>query len=337
VLPLLTDEYVNSLYYRKPRPKGSILAGYAARILECIRNSKVDLVWIERELLPWLPAFLERIVMGRCAAPYVLDLDDAVFHYYDLHRLAFVRRALGRKIDEAMSRAAMVIVGNQYLGTRAVAAGATCVEYLPTVVDAVRYRAPHPKSCDELTVGWIGTPMSVGNLELAREALMALSRKCQVRLVVVGAELRGWDGLRVESVPWTEESEAALLSEFDIGIMPLADGALERGKCGYKLIQYMAAGVAVIATPVGANKTIVQNEVNGFLADSAGEWIRAFEALAASQQLRNEMGQRGRESVLEHYSLAKGTERLADLLRRAAQVPDARAREGSGNAPLRVR
>jgi glycosyltransferase involved in cell wall biosynthesis len=318
VFPLLSDEYVTSLYMGKSRPHAGILAGYARRVLECIRNRPVDLVWIERELLPWVPGCVERAVAGVLNAPYVLDLDDAVFHRYDLHRRPSVRALLGGKVDGLMRRAAMVTVGNDYLGARASAAGATCVEYLPTVVDAARYQVSQTRRPGEVSIGWIGTPNTVGNLELVHEALAAVSAKENVRLVVIGAELRGWDGIRVESVGWSEASEAALVGELDIGIMPLAEGPWERGKCGYKLIQYMAAGIPVIASPVGANVKIVQDGVNGFLADSVGEWIRTFEALVGSAQLRAEMGRRGRESVVANYNLEQSGKRLAMLLRRAA-------------------
>lgn len=322
VLPLLSNEYVQSLYTGESRPYASILAGYARRLLECVRKRPVDLVWIERELLPWVPNGVERMVAGILNAPYVLDLDDAVFHSYDLHRLRVVRTLLGRKVDRLMKRAAMVIVGNAYLGARALAAGARCVEYLPTVVDVAQYHVSRTRRRGEVTIGWIGTPKTAGNLELVHEALAAVSRKDNVRVVVIGAQLRGWDGIRIDSLPWSEASEAALISELDIGIMPLADGPFERGKCGYKLIQYMAAGVPVIASPVGANVKIVQNQVNGFLANTVGDWIRAFEALIGSAQQRVEMGRRGRESVVENYNLEHSSKRLAMLLRRAAGVCD---------------
>lgn len=320
VVPLLSDEYVKSLYTGTARPYAGILAGYARRVRECLRARAVDLVWIERELLPWLPDCVERLAAGLLQAPYVLDLDDAVFHRYDLHRVPLVRALLGRKVDRLMKRAAMVTVGNEYLGARAAAAGARCVEYLPTVVDAAKYQGPRTRRSEDVRVGWIGTPNTVGNLELVREALAAVSTKAHVRLVVIGAELPGWEFMRVDTSGWSDASEAAQVGEFDIGIMPLADGPFERGKCGYKLIQYMAAGVPVIASPVGANTKIVKHGVNGFLARGVGDWIRAFETLVGSAQLRAEMGRRGRESVVADYNLEHTSKRLAVLLRRAAGV-----------------
>ncbi|MDR9769432.1 glycosyltransferase [Acetomicrobium sp.] len=96
-------------------------------------------------------------------------------------------------------------------------------------------------------------------------------------------------GVPVEILPWTEENEVAAIQNFDVGIMPLPDGPWERGKCGYKLIQYMACGRPVVASPVGVNRQIVEHGVNGFLANDTADWITALRELRDNAPLREAM------------------------------------------------
>jgi hypothetical protein len=119
-------------------------------------------------------------------------------------------------------------------------------------------------------------------------------------------------------VPWSEAEEVAAISACDIGIMPLADGVFERGKCGYKLIQYMACGLPVVASAVGANREIVRHGIDGFLAETEEEWRDALRTLAADPALRARMGAAGRRRVEEAYSLQVAGPRMADILRAAA-------------------
>jgi glycosyltransferase involved in cell wall biosynthesis len=123
----------------------------------------------------------------------------------------------------------------------------------------------------------------------------------------------------VESIPWSEETEVERIAEFDVGIMPVPDEPFERGKCGYKLIQYMASRKPVIASPVGVNRNIVEQGTNGFLADTAGEWDASIEKLARSPAMRHAFGARGFEKVERMYSLRVWAPRVAELLRAACR------------------
>jgi glycosyltransferase involved in cell wall biosynthesis len=141
----------------------------------------------------------------------------------------------------------------------------------------------------------------------------------QARFVAIGIDA-GALGLPMESVRWTEDTEVASIASLDIGIMPLVDGPFERGKCGYKLIQYMACGLPVVASPVGVNCQIVEHGVNGLLAETPEQWAQALRTLLADPDLRHRMGQAGRQKVEQHYCIQVTGPKVAALLAAAAGV-----------------
>lgn len=317
VAPLLNDDYVRDLYTNKrPNPR-SVLSAYLERLRWILKSRQFDLIWLEKELLPWLPAWGE-MILARLGIPYVVDYDDALFHRYDQHRSGLVRVLLGKKIDRVMRHAALVVVGNDYLKERALKAGAKRVVYLPSVVDGSHYIQPvSPHS--QFTIGWIGSPVTAPFLEAVLTPLDTLTRRNDTHIILIGSG--GTDVLSQipkTILPWSEETEAADVNRFDVGIMPLPDGPFEKGKCGYKLIQYMAAGIPVVASPVGINSQIVEHGVNGFLASSESEWTQALEYLRDHPEERKQMGIAARKKVETEYDLAVTAPQLLHLLESAA-------------------
>jgi len=309
--PLFDDRYIERLYRGRRRLVMPILAGYVRRLWDLITASRSDLLWIEYELFPWLPAWFER-ALARLGVPYVVDYDDAIFHRYDSHRAALVRGVLGRKIDQVMQGARVVLAGNEYLAERARRAGAARVEWIPTVVDLNRYQVPTPHHDRPYTVGWIGSPLTAPYLQLIRDALAQVCRDDGVHLTLVGSGPVSLDHVAVDVRPWSESSEVQELQQFDVGIMPLRDEPWERGKCGYKLIQYMACGRPVVASPVGTSSQIVEHGINGFLATAASEWVQALRALR-DPELRARLGAAGRAKVERDYCVQVTAPRLAAL------------------------
>ena len=315
--PLLDDDYLRALYGGQRPDRRRIAAAYARRVAALRQAGRHDVVWLEKEALPWLPAGVESAA-GLAAVPYVMDIDDAWFERYARHRLAPVRALLGGKFATLARNARIVLAGNPYLADWARGAGCRDVRLLPTVVEPARYpvRLPPGASGEPAIVGWMGSPSTARYLGMVGGALARLGPA--VRLRVVGAkdvELP----VPAAFAPWREESEADDLSGFDIGIMPLPDDPWERGKCGYKLIQYMAAGRPVVASPVGVNTTLVQHGVNGFLAEGEDAWAEALGRLAADPDLRARMGAAGRRLVEERYALSVTTPHLAEALSDAAK------------------
>jgi len=138
------------------------------------------------------------------------------------------------------------------------------------------------------------------------------------RFAVIGIAAQAL-GLPMASIRWTEQTEVASMAGFDIGIMPLLDGSFERGKCGYKLIQYMACGLPVVASPVGVNLQIVEHGVNGFLVETPEQWEQALRTLLANPELRQRMGKAGMQKIERENCIQMTGPRLAELLKDAAK------------------
>ena len=319
VQPLLKNDMLQSRYLHGKYSLGALVTSYLSRWRTLMNRRSFDLLWIEKEALPWMPFWLERLMLG--GIPYVVDYDDAVFHHYDQHARRWVRFLFGQRLDRLMASAALVIVGNNYLAKRAYGANAPWVEVLPTVIDLDRY--PKKLSASTLQpfkmspprIVWIGSPATAPYLALLREPLQTLAMRHAFVLRLIGCDEVSIPGVQIETLSWSEETEVADISACDVGIMPLLDTPWEQGKCGYKLIQYMACGLPVVAAGVGANPEIVLHGESGFLAKTPAEWIDALDALLKDASLRVTMGQCGRERVERAYCTQKTGPKLAKWLR----------------------
>lgn len=319
VAPLVDDAQLQARYQKGGYQLFGLLQAYWRRIRTLMQRHSFDVVWIEKEALPWLPAWFERGLL--CGVPYVLDYDDAIFHNYDLHSSAWVRHFFGRRIDRLMAGARLVLAGNAYLAKRARDAGAPWVEIVPTVIDLDRYsiKPTSAPSVDALRIVWIGSPSTVRYLTMLREPLAVLRQKFAFKLRVIGGGVIDLPGVDSEFVQWAEATEVASIQACDIGVMPLLDSPWERGKCGYKLIQYMACGLPVVASPVGVNGKLVRMGENGFLADSPSGWVDTLGRLLSDAALRQQMGKAGRKLVEAEYCIQQVAPRLAALLRTAGE------------------
>lgn len=310
VIPLLKDTYLEKLYQGQTRPWVDVLAGYIRRTIDLLKHHHHDILWIEKEVYPWVPALIERMLLPK-GVPYVVDYDDAIFHNYDMHPNPWVRRFLGRKIDTVMRHASLVVVCNHYLAKRAFQAGAKRIEILPSVVDTHRYVPENRTPSEVFTIGWVGSPSTSRYLRMIQAALAEICKEGKARVVAVGSGPLDLPGVPLKVIPWDESTEVMEIQGFDVGISPLQNGPWEQGKCGFKLIQYMACGKPVVASPVGINKEIVNHGVNGFLATTIEEWLRALMVLRDNKSVRAAMGKASRATVEKHYSLHIALPRLA--------------------------
>ena len=196
VKPLLSDSYLQALYKGGPRWR-EVIKGYCSRVVALLGAWRFDVVMIEKELFPFLPALAERF-LRLIRVPYIVDYDDALFHRYDRHNNRWVRKLLGRKIDSVMCHSVTVIAGNEYLAERARDAGARKVEIIPTVVDLERYRLKIQREAGASIVGWIGTPETSRYLKPLLPVFEAIKKDVPVRFVAVGANPEEFEDTPVE-------------------------------------------------------------------------------------------------------------------------------------------
>ncbi len=243
------------------------------------------------------------------------DFDDALFvgsTTEENRRFAWAKREPARW-RTYMKRSRLVIAGNEYLASHA-REHADRVEVIPSCVDPSIQPTHEHGEREVVRVGWIGSRTTAAYLEQCLPAMERLnSSRTRAELVLVGAGT-GYRAAWIRSHPWTADSEKELLASFDIGIMPLPDDDWTRGKCGYKLLQYFAAGVPAIASPVGVNRGLVGNE-RGILVSSEEEWLEALERLVREHAIREEMGSNARHFVEAEFSYRRWAPRLAELLK----------------------
>ena len=313
VRSLLGDDYLRRRFGSGSMPFGSVLSAAWARF-EGLRRHRADVTILYSELFPLVPGQIERAMLSR--APYIYDFDDAFYLKYRSGRWGRLAPALGNKFDKIISGAAAVTAGNRTLAGYA-SGHNQAVTTLPTVVDTTRYTAVTRSRSDTFTVGWIGSPSTAPYLDDLVTPLTRLGTEGKVRLVVVGGKAPVIPNVDVVEVEWNEATEVSLIQGFDVGVMPLPDDDWARGKCAFKLIQYMACGVPVIGARVGTNIDVVTPEC-GYLAQNATEWADALRTLRDERTTARSMGEAARLRAEEHYSLHRNLPVFAQVIRRAA-------------------
>ena len=313
VSALLGDDYLRKRFHGGFLPLASMARAGIQRIEQLQRAREIDLAMLYCELLPFMPGQLERKLIRQ---PYIYDLDDAFYLRYTLGRKRILSGILGGKFDHLMAGAAAVTAGNSTLAEYASRHNPS-VDLLPTVVDTNRYEPVPKQKSGKLTVGWIGSPSTSTYLPELVAPLAELGAEGEVDFVVVGGKAPSIPHVNIREVPWSEASEVELINTFDIGVMPMPDDEWARGKCAYKLIQYMACGLPVIGSAVGANKDVVTAEC-GHMVSGSAQWLQAFRQLRDNPKLRASMGEAGRARVEEHYSLHVTLPKLATLIHRLA-------------------
>lgn len=272
---------------------GGWLAMHAlSRLPAVVGSLRHDAVWLERTFVPGLDglaALLKR--------PLVLDVDDAIW----LEGLG------GRSTPTLAARADAVIAGNAYL---AAWFGQYCrrVSIVPTAVDVQRYTPPAERVTRRgVVLGWTGTSGNFPFLADIQDALARVLREVPGSSLLIVAdrapELPALAGLSVRFEPWTPTVEVTALHQMDIGLMPLADNAWTRGKCSFKMLQYMAAGLPTVVAPVGMNAEVLALGASGLAARTGDEWVEALLALATDEARRVTMGAAGRDVVTRHFDV----------------------------------
>ncbi|MEM9941757.1 MAG: glycosyltransferase family 4 protein [Planctomycetota bacterium] len=296
--------------YFKSRKKGNtlwkvglLMRGYFNRMKLAKQAAKYDLVYVLKGAFMYGPPRIERRIK-KSGTPMVFDFDDAIFIHKDsTHNGLADRFKSTDRIPATIKMVNRVVVPNNYLAdySRQLNEHVTVVAEAEDT-DRFTQRSAH-QPCGKITVGWIGSPSTAKYLKLITPALQEIcKRHPHVILRTVGGHYEA-EGVRVENIPWTFEKEVENFHNLDIGIMPLPLEEWSKGKSGCKLRQYMASGVPGVGTRIGYNCELVEDGKTGFLVETQDEWVAALDKLIVDHELRNQIANAARASVVKRFSI----------------------------------
>ena len=298
---------------------GCFLASSLRRLWDLVRSNWYDLVFIHLEAFPLGPPFIEWMLSLR-GVPILFDLDDAIF----LPRSSMTNLLIGwlrrpEKTASILRWSRSVITCNDYLRQYAEQFNPR-VHVIPTCVDVSQFFIkPNGTPRSRPLIGWVGSHSTAPYLDLLRPVLGSLKKRHDFAFKIVGSSIPfRVDGVEVIQEPWTLDKDISYFQELDIGVYPLPEEPWVLGKTGFKTVQYMAVGVPCVASDIGRNREIIRDGINGFLAKSEDEWVEKLGRLISDPGLRARLGQSGRATVEENYSVGVHVQRLVSVLREAA-------------------
>jgi glycosyltransferase involved in cell wall biosynthesis len=302
----IIDEKDDKIFYGAGNYFGKLrilIKSILKRWRELRQAKKYDLVFVQRECFMLGSSFFETRMAKK--TKLIFDFDDAIW----LHAVSDGNKALGflkdaSKTSRLIKCAHLVLAGNQYLADYALQFNSK-VEIIPTTVDTDKFSIQDLNKNDKICIGWSGSFSTIPHFESAIPALLEIKAKYgdKVYFKVIGDPNYKNEALNIIGIPWTAEDEVRQLSEIEIGLMPLPDDQWTRGKCGLKGLTYMALGIATIMSPVGVNSEIITNGENGFLADGTADWVEKISLLIENENLRKVLGEKGKETVQERFSV----------------------------------
>ena len=314
IVPLFGDWYLKRLWRHQSKffILFKILYAYVYRAFKILFLSSNSLVYVGAELFPYCPFGIERYLRLR-KIPYIIEFDDAIFHNYDHNKRKIVRKLLKNKTPKVIRNATAVITGCPYLTRYALQWNQNVLE-IPTSIDADKYDYPLANE-GMFVVGWIGSPSSSQYLSNVIDALKRFSQHYEFELRLVGFDKKYekfLDGINYKIVKWTNETEVSEMSKFTVGIMPLPDTPFARGKCAFKLVQYMALGIPTISTPLESNVHIDANCGNLF-ASTSKEWEIALEEVFLHREKYKKIGEKNKKIAMERYTFQANWKKYVQL------------------------
>jgi glycosyltransferase involved in cell wall biosynthesis len=293
---------------------GIFLKSGMKRLSNAVNAGKYDIIFIQREAFMTGTTFFEKL-FANSRAKVVFDFDDSIWlqNVSEGNKmLSFLKNA--DKTKDIIKVSDMIFAGNEYLANYARQYNSN-VRIVPTTIDTDEYHRMQLPARSKVCVGWSGSFTTIEHFETSLPALRKVKELYgdQVYFKVIGDGTYRNPELDIVGLPWKKDTEIKDLSEIDVGIMPLPDTEWAKGKCGLKGLQYMALEIATIMSPVGVNSDIIQDGVNGFLADGVDEWVDKIGQLIKDKEKREEMGRQGRKTVLEQYSVLSERDHYVEL------------------------
>lgn len=316
------DEKLNRTLYKKGHTAAKLaymLSALLRRFGHVARAGKYDAVFIHRGASLVGPAFLERLI-NITGVPIIFDFDDSIFLADTSNANKFFSWAkFVGKVKEICRISSAVTVGNSYLKKYADAFNEN-VFIVPTSIDTERYKPVEQtgkRRSEKIIIGWTGSSTSQYHLEAFEPTLAELlERRSDVEIRVISDRKPDFENIECTWREWSAETEVEETRNFDIGIMPIPDNQWTRGKCAAKALICMSLGIPTICSNVGANRDVIKNGENGFLADTSEQWLEYFDVLIDNETLRRDMSIAARATVVNNYSMKKCAELFADVVRK---------------------
>jgi len=269
--------------------------------------SHCSLVVLEHEVFSWLPLSFDQYFLQKLDKPFIVDYDDASYVKYEQKQI------FRNKIPQIMATADAVIAGSRHLLEYSSQFNKNTY-FIPTVIDLKRYHRQASGANDIFTIGWIGGPQNVCHIRSIAPALQDLSLRNRVILRCIGAPADFQiSGVVTEVIPWSWNTEIEYLLSCDVGIAPLDSDAFSQAKCGFKIVQYMACGLPVVASPIGANKDIIEHGIDGFLALKNNDWFTNLSYLSSNYNIRKQIGSAGRNKIIKYFSVQSQVQKLINI------------------------
>lgn len=318
----LLDKEADLIFYSRGKllQKFTILLrGFFKRLKDLPRAKNFNLVFIQREAFFAGGAFFEKR-FHLSGTPVIFDFDDSIWLADTSpgnRAWEWLKKPV--KFYQTVSFANKIIAGNEYLANQ-VRSFNRNVTVIPTTIDTqVHVPLPSLRDKETLVIGWSGSISTIKHFESLQPVLFRLKEEFGSKLSFKVLGPAGYKNkkLQISSIPWSAEKEVAELNSFDIGIMPLPDDEWSRGKCGLKGLSYMACGVPAVFSAIGVNREIINQGVNGFLANSQEDWYNCLKQLLVDRELRSRVGEAGRRTVEEKYSTLSQQEKYLKVFSEA--------------------
>lgn len=314
--PLISNPEEDKLFYSRGNYLKKIPLGLKMgwrRINDVIRANRYDIILIAREaFIIGVPIFEKLLSMRK--SKMVFDFDDAIWiHVISKNNRIFSWLKSGTKTSKIISYSNKIFAGNEYLANYALQFNKNVI-IIPTTIDTDIYKPNYSIAKQKITIGWSGSVSTIEHFQFAIPALKSLKKKFgdKIDILVIGDGHFTNEELGILGRPWVMETELEDLQAIDIGIMPLPDNEWTWGKCGLKGLQYMSLEIPTVMSPVGVNKKIITDGENGFLAYDVLEWVNKISLLIEDPELRIRIGQEGRKTVINSYSVLSQQKRYLD-------------------------
>ena len=292
----------------------ALLNGFLKRARTVLFESyKYDFIFIQRAASPVGPPVFEWILAKIFRKKVIFDFDDAIWiPMNNGHPIARLFKAYW-KVKYICKWSYKVVGGNPYLCNYASQFNNNVV-FIPTCVDTQKYHNRIKEHEDrKVVVGWTGSHTTLEYLQPIIPIINSLQENLNFNFTIICNKDPEWDIKDYKFIQWNNETEIEDLLKFDIGVMPLIEDKWTEGKCGFKLIQYLALGIPAVANPAGVNKEIIEDGINGFLAVTEEEWKTSLSNLISDVTLRKQFGEKGRSKIVNHYSIQSQLRKFIDL------------------------